>query len=127
MRAGAAFLSTPIVNVSVDVSVFLVLCYLFGSYKTAAITAMQKAAENLRVFFRLLASTANFYSVLHLIKKRFGNNRRMISFPYIAAVAEMSVVERIGEYPFNVVIGYFPSALSPFTPSGSYSSVVKKI
>ena len=42
----------------------------------------------------------------------------MIAFPYLAAVAEMSVVERIGEYPFNMVVGYFSAAFSRLCVAG---------
>ena len=87
-----------------DITVFLVLRYFLGGYKTATISAMQKAAENLRVLFCFLASTANFYSVLHFIKKRFGNNRRMIALVYFTAIAEIPVVKRVGENTLNMVV-----------------------
>src|SRR3989338_5205901 len=106
LPTGAALARTMIVNVAMDVAVLLVFRQSFGGNEATAISTMEQATKGLRVFLRFLPSAANFQNLLYLVKKHFGNNRRMIAFPYLAAIAEMPVVKRVGEYQFNVVVGY---------------------
>ena len=87
-----------------DVSVLLMFRYRLGGDGTAAIPAPDKSAERFRVLLGFLPPAANFHNFLNLVKKSFGNYRRVASCPYLAAVIEVSVIKRTGKYPLNVVI-----------------------
>src|SRR3989344_7559912 len=100
----AALARTVIINIAVNVPVLLMFRQSLGGNKTPAISTMEQTTKGLRVFLRFLSSAANFQNLLRLVKKDLGNNRRMIAFPYLAAVTEMPVVERVSEYTFNVVV-----------------------
>ncbi|OGG75259.1 hypothetical protein A3A41_04035 [Candidatus Kaiserbacteria bacterium RIFCSPLOWO2_01_FULL_54_22] len=117
VRAGtrAALLRTPIVHVSVDISIFLIFKFLLACYRASALAAFQQSTKCLRLFGRFLHLAAQSQNFLHFVKKFFSNNRRMLPFVHFSGIAEVAVVKRIRKNEFCLV--FFERTIATFTPS----------
>src|SRR3989344_2542530 len=80
------------------VAVLLMFCFSLGGYTHTASSAPDKAAEDLRVIVGVLGRLApRFKRGLNFIKQSFGYNRVVVAFVKLAAIAEVSVIKRIGQ------------------------------
>ncbi|OGG74375.1 hypothetical protein A3A37_02820 [Candidatus Kaiserbacteria bacterium RIFCSPLOWO2_01_FULL_52_36] len=109
-RTRTALFGTPIVNVSVDVSIFLIFKFLLASDCTTTLSTLQQSAKCLWLFGRFLHFAAQGKNFLHSVKKLFGDNRRMLPLIHFTRVAKVAVVKRIRENEFCLVFFERPEA-----------------
>src|SRR3989338_8137699 len=126
---GGGFLfRTAIVNVAVDVAVFLPLQLVLGGDGKAAFAASQEAAICLRLVRRFVVrTTAKREDFLHRVKKLLAHDGRMRALVHFAAVREVAEVKRIGEQEcYLVFFERSAAALAPPSRSSRLDAVLKK-
>jgi hypothetical protein len=92
--ARSRFFGTTIIGVA-----FL----FFGGNHAPALAAPEQAAQRLRFLVRLLWMPSPLDHDLHLVEQCLADKRRVPALIYLAAVAEMAVVKRVGENEFYLV------------------------
>ncbi|OGE75238.1 MAG: hypothetical protein A3I07_02480 [Candidatus Doudnabacteria bacterium RIFCSPLOWO2_02_FULL_42_9] len=80
----------------VNVAVLLIFGFSLGGYAHTASSAPDKAAQDLRAIVGILGRpTPRFKRGLNLIKKLLGDNRLVVAFVKLTAIAEVAVIKRV--------------------------------
>src|SRR3989344_9505820 len=126
---GGGFLfRTAIVNVAVDVAVFLPLQLVLGGDGKAALAASQEAAICLRLVRRfVVGATAKREDFLHCVKKLLTHDGRVRAFVHFAAIGEVAEVKGIGEQKCYLVFLEWPAAaLAPSARGPGLDAALKE-